>query len=146
MCVRKLLAMSEALHVSFMGTSVCSPLSNATFILTASGPEGRRGLTLMLKKLYLYIKVHRLVSSSVFLSLRELLRALASSSWAGLVLSCVLHAAAAHQDSTQWGSRSAHDFAQLHQRCCSKQAVAYLLLHGEIQVESPNPHPVVPIQ
>lgn len=90
MCVRKPLAMSEPLHVSFMGTGVCSPLSDATFILTASGPEERRGLTLTLKKLYFYIKVHCLVSSPVFLSLRELLRVLASSSWAGLVLSCAV--------------------------------------------------------
>lgn len=78
------------------------PLSDAMFILTTSGPNERRMLTLTIRKLNAYI----CALASFFFAVFEHKGAAASLSFKqlgrfGLFLLYVLHAAAAHQKPTQ---------------------------------------------
>lgn len=78
-------------------------LSDAMFILTASGPNARRMLTLIINKLNIalvsfFFTVFEHEGAAASLSFKQLGRL-------GSFLLYVLRAAAAHQESTQWGSR-----------------------------------------
>lgn len=99
----------------------------------------RRMLILMAKNKSVCVCVLWLVFSSLFSSVTGLLQALASSSWAGLVHFSLCSARSCSSPRVHsMGLQTTQSSAQLHQRSCSKQAVASLLSCEEIQAESPK--------
>lgn len=142
--------MSEPLHNSFMRTGVCSSLSDAMFILTASGPKESRMLTLMVKKLITHARtgtrslVPSLFTGFICYSVAAYLREKQLGQF-GFFLLYLLLPAAAHQDSTQQDSRSTPNLARRGQQDCSKHYVSYLTKRCKGKALVPHP-PVLMIQ